>query len=209
MTNAQGSHDAHSFPVAWKPSDNFSSRNGTEVEAIIIHYTAAQSAVGAISWLTNPKAKASAHYVIDTDGGITQLVALDLSAWHAGGSTSRWRGKTVNQLSVGIELVNPGPIFWVDPKLGDKGGLIDCNKKAYIGDYLLKVEGNRVGWATYPARQIEALKQVLAHVQAAFPRTKIQDADWKNGIQSRICGHQHVDPSRKTDPGPAFPWNKL
>ncbi|ETW95662.1 MAG: hypothetical protein ETSY1_29680 [Candidatus Entotheonella factor] len=68
-------HDGDGNPVAFKRSPNQSS--GVIVpEYLVIHYTAGSSAAGAISWLTNPKAKASAHLVISRSGEITQLVAL-------------------------------------------------------------------------------------------------------------------------------------
>lgn len=56
---------------------------------LIMHYTAGPTAEGAISWLANPAAKASAHLVIDRDGTVTQMVGFDRVAWHAG--KSRWQ----------------------------------------------------------------------------------------------------------------------
>lgn len=45
----------------------------------------------------------SAHACIFRDGSITQYVAFDRRAWHAGAST--WRGRTrANDFSIGIEL---------------------------------------------------------------------------------------------------------
>lgn len=47
--------------------------------------------------------KVSAHYIIDLDGRIIQLVNEDKSAWHAG--QSFWRGrKALNYSSIGVEL---------------------------------------------------------------------------------------------------------
>lgn len=47
--------------------------------------------------------KLSAHYIVDPDGKIYQLVSEKLRAWHAG--ESYWRGETnLNHSSIGIEL---------------------------------------------------------------------------------------------------------
>ena len=48
--------------------------------------------------------KVSAHFVIDRMGRVTQFVACDERAWHAGESV--WQGRhQCNDFSVGIELV--------------------------------------------------------------------------------------------------------
>ena len=76
-------------------------------EYLIMHYTAGRSARSSINWLVNPVAKASAHLVIGTDGSVTQLVAFNRKAWHAG--ASHWGGRSgFNGFSIGIELDNPG-----------------------------------------------------------------------------------------------------
>lgn len=76
-------------------------------DMLLLHYTGMQSCVRAIDWLSRPEAKVSCHYVIDTDGRITQMVGEDLRAWHAG--VSAWAGETdINSCSVGIEIHNPG-----------------------------------------------------------------------------------------------------
>lgn len=81
-------------------SPNYSSRNGVPIGMIVCHYTTSNNADGVISWLTNPNAQVSAHYVIDREGNITQLVKEDYRAWHA-------YGNNVN--SIGIEVcAEPG-----------------------------------------------------------------------------------------------------
>ena len=48
----------------------------------------------------------STHYLIDTDGNVTQLVPESKVAWHAG--KSFWRGDMgLNATAIGIELQNP------------------------------------------------------------------------------------------------------
>ncbi|PPD29404.1 MAG: N-acetylmuramoyl-L-alanine amidase [Hyphomicrobium sp.] len=90
------------------PSPNIELRkSGSTPDLLLLHYTGMSSARKAIEWLSRPESKVSAHYVIDVDGRITQLVAEDLRAWHAG--VSNWSGETdINSLSIGIEIQNPG-----------------------------------------------------------------------------------------------------
>lgn len=81
--------------IIWDPSPNYTSgRSGTTIDSIVIHTTEGSYA-GAVSWLKNPSAGASAHYVIKEDGSeIKQLVANSNQAWHATYYNSR---------SIGIE----------------------------------------------------------------------------------------------------------
>ena len=92
------------IPTRWLPSPNANERS---VSFVVIHYTASGSAERALRTLTNPSSQVSAHYLIERNGDIVQLVDERLRAWHAG--TSRW-GTTVdvNSASLGIELDNDG-----------------------------------------------------------------------------------------------------
>ena len=74
---------------------------------LVLHYTGMRSAEAALARLSDPAAKVSAHYLIDEDGTVVALVPEELRAWHAG--LSWWQGRTgLNDVSIGIELVNPG-----------------------------------------------------------------------------------------------------
>ncbi len=90
------------------PSPNFGPRRGVSVpDMIILHYTGMETAAAAIDWLARPESSVSAHYVIDEAGQITQMVAEESRAWHAG--VSYWAGEEdINSCSVGIEIQNPG-----------------------------------------------------------------------------------------------------
>lgn len=90
------------------PSPNIEPRRaGLVPDMILLHYTGMSAAAKAIDWLSRPESRVSAHYVIDVDGRITQLVAEAERAWHAG--VSVWQGECdINSLSVGIEIQNPG-----------------------------------------------------------------------------------------------------
>ena len=80
---------------------------GRVVDMLVVHYTGLPSRAAALDRLCDPSARVSAHYLIDEDGAVVQLVTEDRRAWHAGEAC--WAGeRDVNGCSLGIELVNPG-----------------------------------------------------------------------------------------------------
>ena len=48
---------------------------------LIIHYTASSTEEGAISWMTNPDSKVSAHLHIARNGNIVQMVDFNKRAY--------------------------------------------------------------------------------------------------------------------------------
>lgn len=174
-------------PVPFQASPNHGGKMTPEF--LVMHYTAMDSALGAVSWLTNPQAKASAHLVIGRDGAITQLVPFDTVAWHAGQSV--WEGRSgLNGFSIGIEMDNAG-------KLTRHGNLWQAwfGRDYEPGGVLEAVHKNETapaGWQLYTPEQIEAsLNAALAIVRAY-------------GLKD-VIGHEDIAPGRKVDPGPAFP----
>jgi N-acetylmuramoyl-L-alanine amidase len=91
-----------------RPSPNHGPRrDGAAVDMLLIHYTGMTDAAAALDRLCDPAAEVSAHYLIEEDGTVWQLVAEARRAWHAG--RAFWAGeRDVNSRSIGIELVNPG-----------------------------------------------------------------------------------------------------
>lgn len=94
--------------AALHSSPNFEPRRGvTGPNILLLHYTGLADCAKAIDWLSRAESKVSCHYVIDEAGVITQMVAEEMRAWHAGEAI--WAGQTdINSLSVGIEIHNPG-----------------------------------------------------------------------------------------------------
>ena len=90
------------------PSPNCDDRpDGASVDMLVLHYTGMPTAKAALERLVGPAAKVSAHYLIDEDGAVVAMVPEQRRAWHAG--VSWWHGRgALNDVSVGIELVNPG-----------------------------------------------------------------------------------------------------
>jgi LysM repeat protein len=77
-------------------SPNFSSRDGGKINSIILHYTTAGTVQSTINHFKNRASEVSAHYIIDKNGDIYQMVQDGDKAWHAGNA---------NRHSIGIEHV--------------------------------------------------------------------------------------------------------
>jgi N-acetylmuramoyl-L-alanine amidase len=91
-----------------RPSPNHDWRGEpVKIDMLVLHYTGMQSAEAALDRLCDPKARVSAHYVIDRAGIVWRLVPEVRRAFHAG--VSCWQGeRDLNFPSIGIEIVNPG-----------------------------------------------------------------------------------------------------
>ncbi|MEY1661845.1 N-acetylmuramoyl-L-alanine amidase [Isoalcanivorax beigongshangi] len=141
------------------------------VRFIILHYTRSDTE-RALRTLTGPQV--SAHYVVprQADDGaprVYQLLPESERAWHAG--SSGWAGREhLNDTSIGIEIVNIGP---------------------------LDTPQGRV-WEAYGAGQMAAVAALVRDLMARYEIPPEQ-----------VLAHADVAPSRKLDPGPAFPWQWL
>ena len=189
-------------------SPNFTSgRNGGfRPKGIVMHYTAGYTAESAIRHLTNPNVSASAHFVIGTDGAVTQLVGLHHKAWHAG--PSRYMGlHGLNTSSFGIELVNPG---WLRPLDDDGDEYRDAYGNLRTAEELWefgfeeltlashpRVGSDEYAWPEYPAAQLDAAEEL---VRLLMKRQHLRF----------LVSHEEIDTRGwKTDPGPAFPMNRF
>lgn len=99
-------------PLVAAPSPNHGPRIDRQgrpvpVSLLMLHYTDMRCAADALDRLRHPEAQVSAHYLIDEDGTVFQLVEDGRRAWHAG--RAAWADVAdVNSASIGIELQNPG-----------------------------------------------------------------------------------------------------
>lgn len=171
-------------PVPFRPTPNVG--GALSPKFLVMHFTSGSYA-GAVSWLCNPKAKASAHLVVGEDGEVTQLAPFNRVTWHAG--RSFWKGiNGLNSHSIGIEIANYG-------ELTARSGKWFFNATE-IPQSRVKVAqhangGPRTGWHTYTPAQMDAC---LAIGQALHEAYSFQD----------VLGHDQIAPGRKVDPGPAF-----
>ena len=77
-------------------SPHYGSRTGADINTIILHYTTAGNVQSTINWFKGNPDKVSAHYIVDKNGDIYQMVADREKAHHAGNA---------NRSSIGIEHV--------------------------------------------------------------------------------------------------------
>jgi len=88
----------------------------SRVQFLILHFTG-ESLADSLTILT--RQNVSAHYLVsdETPPVIYRLVDETQRAWHAGDSA--WQGQTMlNASSIGIEIVNPGPVTLADGSRG-------------------------------------------------------------------------------------------
>ncbi len=162
---------------------------------VVVHYTVSGDLRGTVRWLCNPKARASAHVVVGRDGELDAVVPFDRVAWHAGASS--YKGVTgLNSHSIGIELVNWGPLKQNDTTRSFSpvtGQQLISPDDVFTGKHKNGSVQNSF-WQKYPGEQIAALDQLLGELFSDFPSLR------------EIVGHDDicVPAGRKTDPGPAL-----
>jgi N-acetylmuramoyl-L-alanine amidase len=162
------------------------------MDTVVIHYTGSPFK-STINTFQNPTVKVSAHLLIGRDGQIIQFVPFNTVAWHAGESS--YQGRTgFNQYSIGIEVENSGPLTksgnifrtWYGSSM-DASDVIEATHRN---------ERSPRYWQTYTEEQIQLVKEIC--------ELFVDTYDIKF-----ILGHEEIAPGRKTDPGPAFPLDKL
>lgn len=180
-----------------RASQNFGPRrDGMSPDCLILHYTGMKTGEDAENWLCAAESDVSCHYLVYEDGRVVQMVREADRAWHAGRGS--WKGvDDVNSFSIGIEMVNCGP-------LADFPPFPDAQIEAVIG----LSRGICERWDIPPER-------VLAHSDTA-PGRKVDPGErfpWRvlaeNGIghfvePSPIRGGRFLAPGDAGQPVEAF-----
>lgn len=167
-------------------------------EIVILHDTAGRLEAGnsAVYLASKNTASASAHFVIELDGAITQLVATNRRANHAGQSSYHGRSGC-NAFSIGIELVNPGRMS----RQSDTMALTWWGQQLAVNLFGIREaetrEHGRGLWMPYPEPQLAALTGLLEVLFAEIP-----------GL-SDITTHWYVSLGRKADTNPLFPLEQV
>ncbi|WP_427024017.1 peptidoglycan recognition protein family protein [Aureimonas ureilytica] len=124
------------------PSPSHNERRGVAgPDILLLHYTGMRDGAAALERLTDAASEVSAHYLVEEDGEILQLVPEARRAWHAGRGS--WQGHTdINSRAIGIEIVNPGHEHgyrpFPDPQIAAVIELCrDCGERWQIAPHLV------------------------------------------------------------------------
>lgn len=147
---------------------------------VILHHTASNSLDGTVEFFK--RNDVDAHYVVGRNGDVVQMAENNRMCDHAG--HSEWKGKTwLNRYSIGIELVNLGPLKEV------RGSFFDTYGMPYNGTVNRRVGFGSEYWASATTEQEKAIVCLLAYTNKVL------------GIPvDNILGHYEVSPGRKNDP---------
>lgn len=163
---------------------NSGSRFGDEINTIVMHWTAGNTAQGAFNALLSQGL--SYHYIIDKDGSIFELVPEIRSAFHAGcanAGTSECR--SVNGNSIGISLVDCGE--------NRSGCTTSCIP--FDGD-------ERYGAAcftNFTEEQYDASARLISQISGRHPGID---------LETSLIGHDESNKG-KIDPGPYMNYDYL
>jgi len=101
--------------IVKRPSPNFNARpEGRQPDMLLMHYTGMKTGGEALARMCDGDSQVAAHYMVDIDGTIYQLIDETERAWHAG--VASWGSESnINSASIGVEIVNPGHEFGYTP----------------------------------------------------------------------------------------------
>jgi N-acetyl-anhydromuramyl-L-alanine amidase AmpD len=194
------------FPGSiWRPSPNYNSRGGVKPAMVIVH-TCEGSYASCWSWLKNPAAGASAHYVVKEDGKeVSQLVNEANRAWHIAASykcslnsnVDCFRnGSSSNTFTIGIEHAGfasqkswPAGEIETAARLAcdiSKGHGIPRDRYHYVGHGKLQPynrtdPGPNWPWAQYVTR----MNQICAPAPAPAPTSFVVDSNNANNNKAK------------------------
>ncbi|QDU57797.1 N-acetylmuramoyl-L-alanine amidase [Aeoliella mucimassa] len=172
----------------------------------------------------------SVHFMVDVDGTIYQTLDLKERAWHATISNTR---------SIGVEIAHIGAYRSADAEplkkwyqVGDDGiaqlKLLEHTSDPSLNNPLARpkivegtIQGTKLYQYDFTEAQYDSLIKLTATLSRVFPKIKLNyprdeegqliprvlpKEDWQD-FQG-VLGHYHIQ-KNKTDPGPAFDWEKV
>ncbi len=205
-----------------------------KVDQFVIHYDVCGTSQTCFKVLQDMRGL-SVHFMLDIDGTIYQTLDLKERAWHATKSNSRSIGIEIANIGAyppdDMRALNQwyakeadGNVRITLPERFGDGGVRTPN---FVGRPLRNVpvkgivQGVELVQYDLTEPQYEALARLTATLCRVLPRIRcdvprdeqgqpiprqLTDEQWEN--YSGLLGHYHVQ-KNKTDPGPAFQWEKV
>lgn len=164
---------------------------------VIVHDTAGSlDHMTSVSWLCNPQAKASAHFVVGLKGEIVQLASCLVKTWHAGKSSYKGR-PNVNDFAIGIEIANPGRLSRAEGSAKARASFgQEYDIKTHRISFAETPEHGRGWWMSYPQAQLDAVLNLCMAIRDRYDITS-------------CAPHWEISPGRKFDTNPLFPLSWL
>jgi N-acetyl-anhydromuramyl-L-alanine amidase AmpD len=205
----------------------------TVVDQFVLHYDAAGLSRTCFRILHDERGL-SVHFLLDLDGTIYQTLDLKERAWHASISNDRSVGIEIanvgaypvggpNPFSQWYRTANGETTIVIPGRLGD-GGLRATNfvgRPARPERVQGNIQGKDLGQYDFTPDQYAALTRLTAALCKIFPKLQCRHPTDANGkviphklpddvlnTYQGVLGHYHIQ-ENKTDPGPAFDWEKL
>jgi N-acetyl-anhydromuramyl-L-alanine amidase AmpD len=204
------------------------------VDQFVIHYDVCGTSQFCFQVLQDDRGL-SVHFMLDLDGTIYQTLDLQEAAWHATKANGRSVGIEIAHVGAyppdrpgraatwyqrepdgQVRIVIPEPFAERSPRLKDKI-LRPLEPEPIVGT----IQGERLSQYDFTPQQYESLIKLTATLCRAFPKLRcdypkdadgklvrkaLGDEEWK--AYQGVLGHYHVQ-TNKTDPGPAFQWDKV
>ena len=204
------------------------------VDQFVIHYDVCPTSEICFKVLHDMRGL-SVHFMLDVDGTIYQTLDLKERTWHATISNNRSIGiEIANMGAYGIDQStssldryykkdDKGNVsFDLSPQLmkavrNKNASLKPVRNELIVGE----IQGSKLRQYDFTKEQYAALIKLTAALSEVFPEIKLEypkDADGKLILKALprdewssfkgVLGHYHVQPD-KSDPGPAFQWDKV
>lgn len=191
----------------------------TEKDLVMLHFTAGSTASGAFnSWMTT-EARVATAYILDLDGTVYEVFDPRFWAFHLGIKGAAAQNFRHDMRSVGIEIVNVGPLkerdgslfWWPNDYKTRWCGLGETDK------YVKAPYRGFQYYARYTEKQLAVLGPLVGHLRDRFGIHKRLPAVARRGEEDAagffrdfkgVASHQNYR-SDKFDVGPAFDWDCL
>lgn len=179
---------------------------------IVLHHTVSSTAKSALQWWAIDPQRIATAFVIDKDGTIYEAFPPECWSHHLG--LKEARNTELNKCSIGIEIVNEGPLTYQPQNGGWRWFVIPQRPMGiqYTGRVHRAVWRGQMAWASYTDAQYKAVSWLIAKLCRDFGISKSictsRDLQPKAPEQYGIYSHFHVRRD-KTDPSIAFDFNQL
>lgn len=159
-------------------------------DTIVLHATDGANAMSSAHYLARADTSVSAHLVVARSGRVIQLLPFNVCAWHAGKSEHEGR-RDLNRFSIGIEIANAGRLH----RRGD-AFFSWFNKEYPPGEVFTTVENGRAAYYhRYTRAQVERVAEICILLRKRY-------------LIRWLLRHSDIT-ARKSDPGPAFPFEEV